>query len=61
MTASVKPGFVPTKETYIAGFTILAILLHILLEYALHFPAPANDIPLFAALLVGGLPMVGNS
>jgi heavy metal translocating P-type ATPase len=58
MTASVKPGFVPTKETYIAGFTLLAILLHILLEYALHFPAPANDIPLFAALLVGGLPMV---
>jgi heavy metal translocating P-type ATPase len=58
MTASPKPGFVPTKETYIAGFTLLAILLHILLRYALHYPAPTNDIPLFAALLVGGVPMV---
>src|SRR5208283_3034938 len=58
MTASPKPGFVPTKETYIAGFTLLAIVLHILLKYTLHFPAPANDIPLFAALLVGGVPMV---
>ncbi len=58
MTASTKPGFVPSKETYIAGFTLVAILLHILLKYALHFPAPANEIPLFAALLVGGVPMV---
>jgi cation transport ATPase len=58
MTASLKPGFVPTKETYIAGFTLLAILLHILLKYALHFPAPANEIPLFAVLLIGGVPMV---
>ena len=52
---------VPTKETYIAGFTLLAILLHILLKYALHFPAPANDIPLSAALLIGDVPMVWNS
>ncbi len=58
MTASPKPGFVPTKEACIAGFTLLAILLHILLKYALRLPAPANDIPLFAALLVGGVPMV---
>ena len=56
MAASPKPGFVPTKETHIAGFTLLAI--PILLKYALHFPAPANDIPLFAAPLVGGVPMV---
>jgi hypothetical protein len=32
--------------------------LHILLKYALHFPAPANDIPLSAAVLIGGVPMV---
>ena len=56
MAASPKPGFVPTKQTHIAGFTLLAI--PILLKYALHFPAPANDIPLFAAPLVGGVPMV---
>ncbi len=58
MAASPKPGFVPTKETYIAGFTLLAILLHILLKYALRLPASTHDIPLFAALLVGGVPMV---
>jgi cation transport ATPase len=58
MAASPKPGFVPSKETYIVGFTLVAILLHIVLKYALHFPAPANDLPLFAALLIGGVPMV---
>lgn len=36
MAASPKPGVVPTKETHIAGFTLLAI--PILLKYALHVP-----------------------
>jgi heavy metal translocating P-type ATPase len=58
MTASTKPGFAPTKETYIAGFTLLAIALHVALKYALHFPALTYNLPLFAALLVGGIPMV---
>ncbi|HEV8074661.1 MAG TPA: heavy metal translocating P-type ATPase [Candidatus Acidoferrum sp.] len=58
MTASAKPGFAPTKETYIAGFTLVAIALHLLLKYALHFPALTYNLPLFAALLVGGVPMV---
>src|SRR6201993_2638236 len=58
MTASAKPGFAPTKETYIAGFTIVAIALHVALKYALHFPALTYNLPLFAALLVGGVPMV---
>ena len=58
MTASPKPGFVPTKETYIAGFTLVAIILHVVLRYALHFPALTYNLPLFLALLVGGIPMV---
>jgi heavy metal translocating P-type ATPase len=58
MTASAKPGFTPTKETYIAGFTLVAIALHVALKYALHFPALTYNLPLFAVLLVGGIPMV---
>jgi cation transport ATPase len=53
MTASTKPGFVPSKETYIAGFTLVAIILHLLLKYAFHFPALHANLPLFAALLSG--------
>jgi heavy metal translocating P-type ATPase len=58
MTASAKPGFAPTKETLIAGFTLIAIALHVSLKYALHFPALTSNLPLFAALVVGGFPMV---
>lgn len=53
MTASTKPGFVPSKETYIAGFTLVAIVLHLVLRYALRIPALPSDLPLFAALLAG--------
>ena len=58
MTAASKPGFTPTKETYIAGFTLVAILLHLILKFAFHLPALYADIPLFAALLIGGVPLV---
>jgi heavy metal translocating P-type ATPase len=58
MTASTKPGFAPTKETYIAGFTLVAIALHVALKYALQFPPLTYNLPLFSALLVGGIPMV---
>ena len=58
MKASSKPGFTPSKETYSAGFTLLAILLHLLLKFASHFPALYADIPLFVALLIGGVPLV---
>jgi cation transport ATPase len=58
MTASARPGFAPTKETYIAGFTLVAIALHVALKYVLQFPALTYNLPLFAALLAGGIPMV---
>ena len=53
MTASPKPRFEPTKESYIAGFALLAIILHLVFRYALHFPALPYNLPLFAALLAG--------
>jgi heavy metal translocating P-type ATPase len=58
MTASAKPGFVPSKETYIAGFTLAAILLHLVLKFAARFPSQTSNLPLFAALVIGGVPMV---
>jgi heavy metal translocating P-type ATPase len=58
MTASAKPRFELTKEMYIAGFTLIAIFLHLALKYALHFPALTYNLPLVAALLLGGIPMV---
>ncbi len=58
MKSPAKPGFVPSKETYIAGLTLLAIALHVVLKYLLHFPALPANTPLFAALLIGGIPLV---
>ena len=51
MTASTKPRFAPTKESLIAGFTLLAIILHLALRYLLHLPSLTYNLPLFAALL----------
>ena len=58
MTASAKPTFKSTKETYIAGFTLVAIILHIVLRYALELPPLTYNLPLFLALPTGGVPMV---
>jgi len=58
MGSPAKPGFVPSKETYIAGLTLVAIILHVVLKYLLHFPALSANAPLFAALLIGGIPLV---
>jgi heavy metal translocating P-type ATPase len=58
MAVPAKPGFVPSKETYIAALTLVAIALHVVLKYPLRFPAPYANVPLFVALLIGGLPLV---
>src|SRR5208283_4842614 len=50
--------FAPSKETLIAGFTLVAIALHVVLKYAFHLPALTFNSPLFAALIVGGIPML---
>jgi len=53
-----KTRFAPSKETLIAGFTLVAIALHLVLKYALHVPPLRANLPLFAALVIGGIPMV---
>ena len=53
-----KTRFAPSKETLIAAFTLLAIILHVVLKYLLHLPSLQANLPLFAALLIGGIPMV---
>jgi len=47
-----------SKETYIAGITILAIALHLVLRYATHSPPRLALAPLLVALLIGGTPLV---
>ncbi len=53
MTASTKPGSAFSVETYIAAFTLLAIFLHLVFRYLLHYPSLTSDFPLFAALFAG--------
>lgn len=46
------------KETYLAGITILAIVLHLVLRYGAHVPLRVALAPLIVVLLVGGTPLV---
>jgi heavy metal translocating P-type ATPase len=50
--------FAPSKETLIAGFTLVAIVLHLALKYLLHLPSLQANLPLFVALAIGGVPML---
>jgi heavy metal translocating P-type ATPase len=47
-----------TSDTYIAGFTLIAIAAHLYLRYATNLPRQAALIPLYLALLVGGVPLM---
>jgi heavy metal translocating P-type ATPase len=53
-----KPFSKLPKETYIAAFTLLAIALHLVFRYGTNLPARTALWPLFAALIIGGLPLV---
>jgi len=53
-----KPFSGLPKETYIAGLTLVAIILHLALRYATHVTARRALLPLIAALIVGGAPLV---
>ncbi len=46
------------KETYIAGLTILAIVLHLVLRYGTDAPPRVALAPLIVALVVGGTPLL---
>jgi heavy metal translocating P-type ATPase len=57
MTARSSFSRVP-KETYIAGFTVIAIVLHLVLRYGIHAQLRIAFAPLIVALLVGGTPLI---
>ncbi|MGH9703765.1 MAG: heavy metal translocating P-type ATPase [Candidatus Acidiferrales bacterium] len=46
------------REAYIAIFTVCSIVLHLVLRYGAHRSARASNFPLYAALLLGGAPLV---
>ena len=50
--------FAPSEETLISGLAFIAIVLHLILKRAMHLPGRPPDFPLFAALVVGGTPMI---
>src|SRR5216683_1207015 len=58
MKASTKAFSSLPKETYIAGFTLLAILLHLILHFATGLSRWIVLLPLFVALVIGGIPLV---
>ena len=53
-----KTRFAPSRETLIAALTLLAIALHLLFRHSLHLSARTSNFPLFAALLIGGVPLL---
>ncbi|HEV2425576.1 MAG TPA: heavy metal translocating P-type ATPase [Terriglobia bacterium] len=53
----VRGRFAP-KETYISLLATAGILAHLALRYALHSRAPISTAPLYATLVLGGLPLV---
>lgn len=53
-----KPFSNLPKETYIAGFTLVAIILHLALRYGTSLSPRMALLPLLAALVIGGAPLV---
>jgi heavy metal translocating P-type ATPase len=58
MKMAAKPFSNLPKETYIAGFTLVAISLHLVLRFATTVQPRIALFPLFAALVIGGAPLV---
>lgn len=58
MKVAAKPFSNLPKETYIAGLTLVAIALHLYLRFVTAVPPRTAAWPLFAALIVGGVPLV---
>jgi cation transport ATPase len=53
-----KPFSNLPKETYIAGLSLVAIVLHLVFRFGLHLPTRTSLLPLYAALIIGGGPLV---
>src|SRR5712692_5995468 len=58
MKAATKAFSSLPKETYIAGFTLLAIILHLILHFTTGLPRWIVLLPLFVALAIGGIPLI---
>jgi heavy metal translocating P-type ATPase len=58
MKAAAKAFSSLPKEIHIACFTLLAMVLHLILRYATTLSPRVALIPLLAALIVGGVPLV---
>lgn len=52
------PGLSWSAETYIAAFSALGILLHLIARYGYHANASVYDPPLVVVLLIGGAPLL---
>lgn len=46
------------KSTFIAAFSILCILMHLVLRFIVHNSAGVYQIPLLCTLIIGGLPLL---
>jgi heavy metal translocating P-type ATPase len=46
------------KDAPIAIFTLIALACHLALRYVWKVGSPVNELPLYAALLVGGIPLI---
>lgn len=58
MKMAAKPFSNLPRETRIAGFTLLAIFLHLVFRYGTSVPPRIALLPLLAALVIGGAPLV---
>lgn len=47
-----------SRETLIAVFTIVMITVHLVLRFAAGFPDTVSNVPLWATLAIGGVPLV---
>jgi heavy metal translocating P-type ATPase len=56
--SSTRAASTSRREAIIAIMAIAAIAVHLVLRFGFHLPAPARDWPLFAALALGGIPLV---
>jgi heavy metal translocating P-type ATPase len=55
---SAPPDILSTRDAVIAAGATLAIALHLVLRFALAAPAPWPEVPVVAAIVLGGTPLV---
>jgi heavy metal translocating P-type ATPase len=53
-----KAGFGQRKNAWIAALSVAAIVAHLVLRFATHLPPGVYNVPLYFALVFGGLPLV---